>query len=75
MPNGLVVLIALLLIGFVVSMVHAVRKKKSRHHYKKVDRTDAFEADGNKSYQNSSASPSAQKVVSYSVIDGRLLDK
>jgi hypothetical protein len=77
MPNGLVTLIALLVIGFIFSMVQAVQNKKLRNRYKKVDNTDAFEADGNRSYQNPSeyTPSSTQKVVTYSVIDGRLVDK
>jgi hypothetical protein len=72
-----VTLIALLVIGFTFSMVQAVQNKKLRNRYKKVDSTNAFESDGNRSYQNPSeyTSSSAQKVVSYSVIDGRLVDK
>eukprot|EP00526_Cylindrotheca_closterium_P007724 CAMPEP_0113657558 /NCGR_PEP_ID=MMETSP0017_2-20120614/31123_1 /TAXON_ID=2856 /ORGANISM="Cylindrotheca closterium" /LENGTH=671 /DNA_ID=CAMNT_0000571519 /DNA_START=167 /DNA_END=2184 /DNA_ORIENTATION=- /assembly_acc=CAM_ASM_000147 len=72
-PNGMVVLILVLVAGFAFAMVLAVKSKKSRHMYKRVENADAFENDGNQSYQH--AESPTPKVVTYSVIDGRLVDK
>lgn len=69
----MVALLVVLACGFVFAMVQAVKSKKSRHSYKRVENTDAFENDGPQSYQNSE-SPKP-KVVTYSVVDGRLVDK
>ncbi|CAJ1969106.1 unnamed protein product [Cylindrotheca closterium] len=72
-PNGMVALIALLAFGFIFAMIQAVKSKKSRHHYKKVENANVFENDGSQSYQHSE-SPKPE-VVTYSVIDGKLVDK
>lgn len=72
-PNALVGLVMVLVAGFVFAMIQAVRAKKSRHLYKKVETTEVLENDGSQSYQHSE-SPKP-KVVTYSVIDGNLVDK
>ena len=72
-PNGMVALILLLVVGFVFAMVQAVKSKKSRYLYKRVENADVFENDGSQSYQHSE-SPRPD-VVTYSVIDGKLVDK
>lgn len=69
----MIALVAVLVAGFVFAMVLAVKAKKSRHLYKRVEATEAFENDGNQSYQH--AESPKPKVVTYSVIDGRLVDK
>lgn len=69
----MVALILLLVFGFVFAMFLAVKSKKSRHMYRRVEKTDVFENDGSQSYQHSE-SPKP-KDITYSVIDGRLVDK
>ena len=71
LPSGLIALIVLLFVGFFFSMVAAVRRKKSSHRYKKLGHTDVLESDPNPS----SAAAPAKKAVTYSVIDGRLVDQ
>lgn len=78
LPTGLVAAIVLIVIGFLASMVGTMRDKANDKGYQKVGASAALESNrNNASYQASSeyALPPKQKVVTYCVIDGRLVDQ
>lgn len=79
LPTGLVAAIALIVIGFLASMVGTLRDKGNDKRYQKLGSSAALESHrNNASYQASSeyALPTPkQKVVTYCVIDGRLVDQ
>ena len=79
-PPSLVGVVIFLLLGLLASMINALRNKAKRSRYQKVGSSaNSIENPSHApsaSYQNSSdyALPPKQKVVTYSVIDGRLVD-
>jgi hypothetical protein len=79
-PNGLVVVGVLLFLGLLISMVRVLRDKSRAAQYRKLGgggTNEAYTSDAT-SYQNQAsvyyALPPTQKVVTYCVIDGRLID-
>jgi hypothetical protein len=87
MPKSLLIVIALLIAGFILSLtISMIRVKGKETNYQKVggigmgdNRSQSGPASGaNFSYQNSAAAqyaiPPTQNVVTYCVIDGRLVD-
>lgn len=86
MPRGLVLVIGVLVIGFLFSMARTVRSKSVEMVYKRVDSggNGSYGSVGSAnnattSYQNPASDHYAildnnQKVLTYCVIDGRLVD-
>ena len=82
-PLSLYVVVGILVLGFLLSMIGAVRKKSKESKYQKLNGAGTAEASqhtlpsgGPESYQNSNyVLPPPQKVVTYCVIDGRLVDE
>ena len=82
-PPGLVVIVVLLIGGFFLSLAGFIRRQKKEASYQAIPNGDngvarfgnAFQT----SYQNSASTdyalPTDQKVVTYCVIDGRLIDQ
>ena len=75
-PVSLIGLILLIVAGFFVSMYGAVQAK-AKTGYQKLPTTENHADNSGASYQNSAeyALPPKQKVVTYCVIDGRLVDQ
>jgi hypothetical protein len=86
-PKSLFIVIALLIAGFTLSLTISMIRVKGKHEtkYQKVEMSDnpsqSSAASGStyaSSYQNSDSThyaiPPTQKVVTYCVIDGRLVD-
>jgi hypothetical protein len=84
-PKSLFTVIALLIAGFIVSLtISMIRLKGKESNYQKVgavgmnDTPSQTGAVPGTSYQNSDSTqyalPTTQKVVTYCVIDGRLVD-
>jgi hypothetical protein len=78
-PKGLVTIVALLIVGFLFSLVRALKDKSKTTRYQKLDRAgthDHVSSYNAISYQNSSeyALPPKQNVVTYCVVDARLVD-
>ena len=81
-PPGLVVIVVLLIGGFLVSLAGFIRRQKKEAMYQSIPNSDAAVArTGNgfqTSYQDAASTdyalPTDQKVVTYCVIDGRLID-
>jgi hypothetical protein len=78
-PKGLVAIVALLIVGFLFSLVRALKDKSKTTRYQKLDRAgthDHSSSSNATSYQNSSvyALPPKQKSVTYCVVDARLVD-
>jgi hypothetical protein len=81
-PPGLVVIVVLLIGGFFVSLAGFIRRQKKEASYQSIPSGDSGIARaGNgfqSSYQNAASTdyalPTDQKVVTYCVIDGRLID-
>jgi hypothetical protein len=78
-PKGLVAIAALLIVGFLFSLVRALKNKNKTTRYQKLDRAGTHyhtSSSNATSYQNSSeyALPPKQKVVTYCVVDARLVD-
>jgi hypothetical protein len=88
-PKSLLIVIALLIAAFILSLtISMIRVKGKESNYQKVggvgmsdNRSQSSAASGSNfasSYQNSDSTqyaiPPAQKVVTYCVIDGRLVD-
>jgi len=87
LPSGLLVIISVLGVGFLLSMGYGVfRKYKEAAPYQELGVIGVADSAGQhggrgseiSSYQNSASAdyalPSKQKVVTYCVIDGRLVD-
>jgi hypothetical protein len=77
-PQSLIVVISMIGVGFLFSMFGTMRDKTKARAYQKVGGPSALEANPNtdlKSYQNSTeyALPPKQKVVTYCVVDPRLV--
>lgn len=71
-------LIILLLLGFIAGMRVTIRNKIRQGHYQPVGPAhDTQDQKNHTSYQNSAdyALPPKQNVVTYCVIDGRLVDQ
>merc|ERR1712238_31090 len=82
MPKSLIAWITILSVLLLSSASIALRdrmKHQHRHNYQKVDPQQSMieETSSTATYQNSSdyALPPKQKVVTYCVVDGRLIDK
>mmetsp|Transcript_40694 Transcript_40694/g.45467 ORF Transcript_40694/g.45467 Transcript_40694/m.45467 type:complete len:85 (+) Transcript_40694:1818-2072(+) len=84
MPKSLIAWITLLSLLLMSSASIALRDRmkhrhRHRHNYQKVDPQQSLieETSSTATYQNSSdyALPPKQKVVTYCVVDGRLIDK
>ena len=86
MPSSLLVLIGLLALGFTLSFLLSMRVKWKESKYQKISNVSANDfvqhqagAQFANSYQNpigtQYALPPPQKVVTYMVMDGRLLDE
>ena len=75
-PVSLIGLILVIVIGFCVSMYGAIQAK-AKTGYQKLPTAEIHSANPGASYQNSAeyALPPKQKVVTYCVIDGRLVDQ
>jgi hypothetical protein len=79
-PQSLLVVISLIVVGFLFSMIGTVRDKAKARAYQKIGGPSAMEANPNtdlKSYQNSTeyALPPKQNVVTYCVVDPRLVQQ
>jgi len=80
-PTGLWVIIGLFVGGFCISIVTIVRKQRAGKKYRSVgganDRSVQAIENMGMSYQHAAnyALPTDQKVVTYLVVDGRLIDK
>lgn len=78
-PHSLVILVVLVFAGFLASMLGALGDNTRKGRYQKVPNGTQEHSTGNApaSYQNSAeyALPPQQKVVTYCVIDGRLVDQ
>jgi hypothetical protein len=83
LPKGLIIVIFFLFVGFLVSMADALKHRIKTRRYRKVRSSGAGGRHmahhphlNTHTYQNSSeyALPPKQKVVTYCVIDGRLVD-
>ena len=80
LPQGLIAVAVIVIIGLVVSMVGAIRNKPKPIKYRKLMRSNTTEQDiihpGMASYQNQSTIdytlPAKKNDVTYCVIDGRL---
>jgi hypothetical protein len=84
MPRSLIIIILSIFVGFLLSMADAVKNRMKIRRYRKVPSSAAagrhsanHQQTNTNSYQNSSdyALPPKQKVVTYCVIDGRLVDQ
>jgi hypothetical protein len=75
-PPGLVVLLVLCIVGFLISMTGALRDKTRASPYQQLANSpngDGGASPAGVSYQQDYRSRK-QKVVKYTVIDGRLVD-
>jgi hypothetical protein len=78
-PKSLVAIVVLLIVGFLFSLVRTLRDKSKTTRYQKLDTAGThYHASSSNAptYQNSSeyALPPKQKVVTYCVVDARLVD-
>mmetsp|Transcript_15488 Transcript_15488/g.25832 ORF Transcript_15488/g.25832 Transcript_15488/m.25832 type:complete len:432 (+) Transcript_15488:748-2043(+) len=84
LPTSLILIVATLIIGFALSLMEIIRRRKKDALYAKLPNGQAGPAASDSSaratsYQNSGSTdyalPTNQKVVTYCVIDGRLIDE
>ena len=74
-PQSLIVVISLIALGFIFMMIGTVRDKAKARAYQKLGASSLDGPQTDKSYQNSTeyALPPKQKVVTYCVVDPRLV--
>lgn len=84
LPPGLIIVIATLIVGFVIVLAGIIRKQRKEISYHKLANGSSEQqysptGYGGTSYQNAASAdyalPTDQKVVTYCVIDGRLIDQ
>lgn len=82
-PRSMAIVASVLALGFLVSMIGAIRANSKRTKYNRVGNASASSRNGIPpitSYQDASAAvqyslpPNLKKDITYCVIDGRLVD-
>lgn len=73
MPQSLIIVISLIMLGFLIALIGTVRGRARARKYTKLEVVSPM--NNMKPYQNATeyARPPKQKVVTYSVVDPRLV--